>query len=100
MSKVREAAIVHFPLLTIKGDFFSDREKTHLRILKGSLKKKREKKGISTTYIIISNTCIVLSNIVLILCIVHSCCKASDPKYIYLSIDFFLTDRQTDRPTD
>ena len=45
MSKVREAAIVHFPLLTIKGDFFSDREKTHLRILKGSLQKKRRKKG-------------------------------------------------------
>ena len=43
MSKVREAAIVHFPLLTIKGDFFSDREKTHLRILKGSLQKKRGK---------------------------------------------------------
>ena len=47
MSKVREAAIVHFPLLTIKGDFFSDREKTHLRIIKGSIqqKKKRKKKG-------------------------------------------------------
>ena len=44
MSKVREAAIVHFPLLTIKGDFFSDREKTHLRILKGSLQKKKGKK--------------------------------------------------------
>ena len=44
MNNVSEAAIVHFPSLTIKGDFFSSKEKTHSsKFLKGSLKKKKKK---------------------------------------------------------
>ena len=67
-SEVTEAAIVHFPSLTIKGDFFfSYREKTHLNFSKGIPSKKKE----------ISITCTVLSYIVLLICIVHACCKAS-----------------------